>query len=264
MTLGAHAVRSRSVVSSLLLLLAIGLLFFVFPSHSTASASIHPTALDEDSNISLRNDAPDEIYRTDAVSAAAIPFDSSILTRAPHLIRRGQSSRLPLQVVRPATDAVYYRAQVKGRTLMCWMQNPALAGDQAISPWNRFEQLAEWGWTGPQGSNPIRINYSEERDPAMRRLVSSPRTGMVGQVEHKTTPAHAPVTLDGITYQYPVSAQPPSPQVYTHTHLIFFVVGNYGGIPKHLLPQRRSHSRILQFRYPIPQTFFFPSNMTLP
>lgn len=217
-----RARRSWNVVSSLLLLFAIGLLFFfVFPSHSTASASIHPTALDEDSNISLRNDAPDEIYRTDAVSAAALPFDSSILTRAPHLIRRGQSSRLPPQVVRPATDAVYYRAQVKGHTLMCWMQNPALAGDQAISPWNRFEQLAEWGWTGPQGSNPIRINYSEERDPAMRRLVGSrPRTGMVGQVEHKTTPAHAPVTLDGITYQYPVSAQPPSPQGYTHRHLI--------------------------------------------
>lgn len=259
MTLGAHAVRSWSVVSSLLLLLAIRLLIFVFPSHSTASASIHPTALDEDSNISLRNDAPDEIYRTDAVSAAALPFDSSILTRAPHLIRRGQSSRLPPQVVRPATDAVYYRAQVKGHTLMCWMQNPALAGDQAISPWNRFEQLAEWGWTGPQGSNPIRINYSEERDPAMRRLVGSrPRTGMVGQVEHKTTPAHAPVTLDGRTYQYPVSAQPHLFRVHTQAS-DFFVVGNYGGIPKHLLPQRRSHSRILQFRYTIPQTFFFPS-----
>ena len=172
----------------LLLPFAIGILIISTRSSSAQSFRTHSRDLQQDLNIATRHESS---HRSGWHSL---------------LSRRGGPSRRPAQVIRPATDAVYDTARRKGHALMCWMQNPSLAGSQANSPWTRYSQLEEWGWSGRQGFSPISVNYANEQDRGIVSLVGNQgMTGMQGIVEHKTMPAHAPVTIGDRTYHYPVS-----------------------------------------------------------
>ncbi|CAK1364382.1 unnamed protein product [Cercospora beticola] len=111
-------------------------------------------------------------------------------------------------IVRPASEEVCAKAWNKGYTLMCWMQNPQMAGAQAFSPFTRFEQLADWGWTG-QGGQPIHIggNWGTYADPGLMALLGHPMygqsTGHEIRIYH--TQARGPIVVGGRQITYPAT-----------------------------------------------------------
>ncbi|KAF2207055.1 hypothetical protein CERZMDRAFT_102752 [Cercospora zeae-maydis SCOH1-5] len=111
-------------------------------------------------------------------------------------------------VIKPATDAEYNKARIKGHTLMSWMRDPTLAGTQAGSKITRFEQLTESGWTGYGGSQ-IRIapNYAGYDDPGLIALLGpagdTQSRGHKALIQH--VEAKGPVQMDGKTYKHPAT-----------------------------------------------------------
>lgn len=179
----------------LLLSITIGYLFITSQYHSTQYPRVHPRALQAEVNIAAYYGAPN---------------NSIIFPRGGG--SGGGSGPRP-QIVRPASDEEYQKAESKGETLMCWMRDPSLAGSQATTPWTRWSQLSEWGWTGPQNGQPITMIREAERDNMLARIVgrlgrTEQTSGYRGSVEHKKTPAHAPTVENGRTYTYPVSLKP--------------------------------------------------------
>ncbi|KXS98839.1 hypothetical protein AC578_10860 [Pseudocercospora eumusae] len=108
--------------------------------------------------------------------------------------------------VQPASAEVYKRAEQKGNELICWMEDPSLAGDLATSKWTKWEQLKEWGWNGFKGGNPITTNWGGEDDPKIAELVGGEsiydqERGKQIRLYHSEE--HAPETINGVTYKYP-------------------------------------------------------------
>ncbi|KXT17511.1 hypothetical protein AC579_3205 [Pseudocercospora musae] len=108
--------------------------------------------------------------------------------------------------VQPASAEVYKKAEQKGNELICWMEDPLLAGDLATSKWTRWEQLKEWGWNGFNGGNPITTNWGGEDDPKIAGLVGGEsiydqERGKQIRLYHSEE--HAPETINGATYKYP-------------------------------------------------------------
>ncbi|EME83844.1 uncharacterized protein MYCFIDRAFT_84146 [Pseudocercospora fijiensis CIRAD86] len=135
------------------------------------------------------------------------PQDGS--SRGSALVAKHALIRRAPKPIKPAGEEAYDKAEQKGKMLMCWMENPLLAGDLATSKWTKWEQLAEWGWTGPGGgSNPIGGNYGGEHDTLIADLLGdrNPREQDLSiaktvRLYHKKE--HAAETIDGVTYNYP-------------------------------------------------------------
>lgn len=108
----------------------------------------------------------------------------------------------PKKPVEPASSEAYDTAEQKGNTLMCWMNNPSLAGEKANSQWNKYEDIAEWGWIGLGNVDPLRNHYGGEREKNIADLLKDGR-GKTMQIYHKDE--HAPETIEGTLWHYPVS-----------------------------------------------------------
>ncbi|KAF7188828.1 hypothetical protein HII31_09751 [Pseudocercospora fuligena] len=130
-------------------------------------------------------------------------------SRSAALAARNALIRRAPKPIKAASQEAYEKAEQKGKTLMCWMENPSLAGDLATSKWTKWEQIAEWGWVGPGGSsNPIGGNYGGERDSLIADLLGGRSSrdqdlsiAKTVRLYHKKE--HAAQTIGDVTYNYP-------------------------------------------------------------
>lgn len=74
------------------------------------------------------------------------------LAQEPELVRRIP----PI----PFLDSTWKQAKKKGEKLLCALKDPSHAGNAATSPYNRMEQLTDWGWAREMGDGDDEKDYS--------------------------------------------------------------------------------------------------------